>query len=101
MKPRIKLKPRKTNIVNLDTRKVDPEVVNECEKLLEFAKIGELVGIVAVRMYHDSETTHTWAGLRHGRIKPVVGELSYAIANLEFLQGAKDPYSPIHQYLYE
>lgn len=66
----------KPKIAEISIRKPDDDLVRHLEKLLQYAKEGELTGMVYASVWQGNNVDSGWAGFPHGYARTILGELS-------------------------
>ena len=103
-KLRVKLKPKiwapvPPNLHAIDRRRVDPDVVHECEKTLIEAIGGKLVGVVTIKICFDGKTSYGWAGLNNRNVAHAISELGQAELDLSVMCLYRDPESFLSSWI--
>lgn len=74
-KLKVKLKKRKNNITLIDSRRVNNDVVDQAEFILEKAKLGDAIGMVSVLLYSDGSVSRAHSGINERNSLLAISEL--------------------------
>lgn len=70
-------------VTEINTRKPNPEVIRELEKLLQRARDGELVGLYTLSYWDDGSINNGWHFDERAELFRLLGNAYYAVSRFQ------------------